>query len=164
MPTPSDSVTHLPYVASSQIGHSSHTTCPPDTMDRRGEYVPYVGDSLRHDSPGSESQPVDDPQHLEPEPSTQLDSTNHSSTLPKMPGALLYDNEDYLSSSSGEISEVGSGDSIDTVRPQLPEHGQSPMSLRQESASLPAAPGVHRLPRVRPMLSTDQQRLKADPS
>lgn len=71
-----------------------------------------------------------------------------------MPGVLPDDSEDYLSSSSGEISEASSSDSVDTVRQQTGEPTQSLMSIQQESAGLSAASDIHGLPRMIPTLTS----------
>ncbi|KAL8832086.1 MAG: hypothetical protein Q9170_005023 [Blastenia crenularia] len=119
MPTPSDSVTHVPFTPSNHLGYSSHATCPPDIRDRESEYGQSLERDSRHTSPGPAPQHS---QHSESEPSSHTALTNNNNSANrKMPGALLDDHEDYLSSSSGEISETSSGDSIDTVRPQIPE-------------------------------------------
>ncbi|KAI4197866.1 MAG: hypothetical protein LQ346_002880 [Caloplaca aetnensis] len=72
-----------------------------------------------------------------------------------MPGALtLDDHEGYLSSSSGEISEPTSHDSMDTVRPQNEEEPRqeeetrpSSKPLQEEYENLPPPSDIHRLPR-----------------
>ncbi|KAL8722478.1 MAG: hypothetical protein Q9225_001042 [Loekoesia sp. 1 TL-2023] len=153
MPTPSDSVTLPPFVPSSQNGYGTHTTCPSDAMDRGSEYTRYVEPDPMHAAPGSESLPMEDPQPAQPESSTHLDSTNNNPTQSKMPGALVDDSEDYLSSSSGEVSEASSSDSVDTVRPQIAEPSQGLVSLQQESTPLPAASGF-RLTTDHPTLTT----------
>ncbi|KAL8948676.1 MAG: hypothetical protein Q9222_005159 [Ikaeria aurantiellina] len=59
------------------------------------------------------------------------------------------DNEGYMSSSSGEISEPSSGDSMETERAPSVEHTQDPASLQQEVAGRPDSPrSIHDLPRV----------------
>ncbi|KAL9002232.1 MAG: hypothetical protein Q9188_004830 [Gyalolechia gomerana] len=92
--------------------------------------------------------------HSEQDSSLPPNSINNLLAPPKMPGALPDDSEDYLSSSSGEISEASSSDSVDTVRPQTAEPSQSLMSLQQESAGLPAASDIHGLPRMIPTLTS----------
>lgn len=148
MPTPSDSVIHAPF----QPGHSLHITCPPDAMGR-SEYNHFAGPSPRHAGPGSESRRMGLPQHSDQESSIPPNSINNLLAPPKMPGALPDDSEDYLSSSSGEIFEASSSDSVDTARPQTAEPSQSLMSVQQESAGLPAASDIHGLPRVRSILT-----------
>ncbi|KAL9018289.1 MAG: hypothetical protein Q9185_004392 [Variospora sp. 1 TL-2023] len=67
-----------------------------------------------------------------------------------MPGTLnLDDHEDYLSSSSGEISESASHDSMDTVRPEA-EQGEQRQETHEEHETLPPPSDIHGLPRVRP--------------
>ncbi|KAL8931774.1 MAG: hypothetical protein Q9211_006740 [Gyalolechia sp. 1 TL-2023] len=122
-------------------------------MDR-SEYNHYVGPNLRHAASGSELQRMELSQHSEPESSIPPNSINNLLAPPKMPGALPDDSEDYLSSSSGEISEASSSDSVDTVRPQTAEPNQSLMSLQQESAGLPAASDIHGLSRMIPTLTS----------
>ncbi|KAL8975808.1 MAG: hypothetical protein Q9177_006987, partial [Variospora cf. flavescens] len=76
-------------------------------------------DNSEQGSPGPTPRQTEAQQRSEPEPSTRIDSTNDISTSSKMPGTLnLDDHEDYLSSSSGEISESASHDSMDTMRPE----------------------------------------------
>ncbi|KAI4170471.1 MAG: hypothetical protein LQ343_004974 [Gyalolechia ehrenbergii] len=149
MPTPSDSVIHAPF----QPGHSLHITCPPDAMGR-SEYNHFAGPSPRHAGPGSESRRMGLPQHSDQESSIPPNSINNLLAPPKMPGALPDDSEDYLSSSSGEIFEASSSDSVDTARPQTAEPSQSLMSVQQESAGLPAASDIHGLPRMIPTLTS----------
>ncbi|KAL8929899.1 MAG: hypothetical protein Q9208_001043 [Pyrenodesmia sp. 3 TL-2023] len=79
-----------------------------------------------------------------------------------MPGALtLDDHEGYLSSSSGEISESTSHDSMDTVRPQNEEEPRQEEELRpsskplqEEYENLPPPSDIHRLPRMIPLLTS----------
>ncbi|KAL8939381.1 MAG: hypothetical protein Q9216_003394 [Gyalolechia sp. 2 TL-2023] len=149
MPTPSDSVILAPF----QSGYTSHITCPPDAIDR-SEPSRYAGPSPRHAEPGSESRRMELSQHADPESSIPPNSIDNLLAPPKMPSALPDDSEDYLSSSSGEISEASSSDSVDTVRPQTAEPSQSLMSLQQESAGLPAASDIHGLPRMIPTLTS----------
>lgn len=100
------------------------------------------------------SRQMEDPQPSAPEPSPHPDLTNDTPTLPKMPGTLtLDDHEDDLSSSSGEISEPSSHDSMDTVRPQNEEETgqevrQSTEPLIEEYENLPPPSDIHGLPRV----------------
>ncbi|KAI4189662.1 MAG: hypothetical protein L6R41_001322 [Letrouitia leprolyta] len=152
MPTPSDSVIHAPF----QPGHSLHITCPPDAGLDRDEYdhYQYAGPSPRLAGQRSESRPSEHASHAESESSMPSNSIDNLLAPPKMPGILPEDSEDYLSSSSGEISEASSSDSVDTVRPQTAEPNQSLMSIQQESAGLPAASDIHGLPRMVPTLTS----------
>lgn len=154
MPTPSDSVIHAPF----QPGHSLHITCPPDAGLDRDEYdhYQYAGPSPRLAGQRSESRPSEHASHAESESSMPSNSIDNLLAPPKMPGILPEDSEDYLSSSSGEISEASSSDSVDTVRPQTAEPNQSLMSIQQESAGLPAASDIHGLPRVSLILSSSR--------
>ncbi|KAI4140011.1 MAG: hypothetical protein LQ341_003990, partial [Variospora aurantia] len=104
-------------------------------------------DNSEQGSPGPTPRQTEAQQRSEPEPSTQIDSTNDISTSSKMPGTLnLDDHEDYLSSSSGEISESASHDSMDTVRPEA-EQGEQCQETHEEHETLPPPSDIHGLPR-----------------
>lgn len=150
MPTPNNSVLHSPFIHPPHLGRISHTTCPPDVCDTRSDHDQPAMDNSEQGSPGPTSRQTEAQQRSEPEPSTHIDSTNDISTSSKMPGTLnLDDHEDYLSSSSGEISESASHDSMDTVRPEA-EQGEQRQESNEEHETLPPPSDIHGLPRVRP--------------
>lgn len=160
MPTPNDSVIHTPFIHPPHLSRNSHTTCPPDVRDTETEYDQYTMDTSREGqgSPGPASRQMESQQPSEPEPATPIDSNNDTPTSSKMPGTLtIDDHEDYLSSSSGEISESASHEPVDTVRPEAEQGEQrqqtheSPESSHEEHESLPPPSDIHGLPRVRPI-------------
>lgn len=169
MPTPSDSVVHNPFVRSPSQGHSSHTTCPPDVRDSRSEYGYHTMDFPGRASPSSAPRQVEDQQPSEAEPSTHAQVTNNNPQPPKMPGAVVYDTDDYLSS-SGELSEASSHDAVDTVRPptEVGPQGeglpQNTEAIQEEYENLPPPSDIHGLPRVRPIPTNIRSASQSDSS
>ncbi len=156
MPTPNNDVVHTPFISPSHIGHRLHSTCPPDVRDSTSEYEYCAAGVPSRAGPGPATRQPQDPCPSESEPSPHSHLISNTLTPPKMPGALaLDDHEGYLSSSSGEISEPISHDSMDTVRPQNEEEPRqeedtrsSSKPLQEDYENLPPPSDIHRLPRV----------------
>lgn len=148
MPTPSDSGAPTSFVPSSYLEHSSHTTCPPENTDWR---IGYDELSEREIDPLARPAPRDlegPTQQDEAESSTPMDLTTNEPLPPKMPTAAA-DNEDWLSSSSADLSEASSGDSAATERPNRADQSQSPMPMQQEITSYTDSTDIsYGLPRV----------------
>ncbi|KAL8959160.1 MAG: hypothetical protein Q9193_003928 [Seirophora villosa] len=124
--------------------------------DTERDYDQYTMDTSREGqgSPGPASRQMESQQPSEPEPATPIDSNNDTPTSSKMPGTLaIDDHEDYLSSSSGEISESASHEPVDTVRPEAEQGEQrqqtheNPETSHEEHESLPPPSDIHGLPR-----------------
>ncbi|KAL8693252.1 MAG: hypothetical protein Q9218_001886 [Villophora microphyllina] len=155
MPTPNDRRTPPPYISPAGYQSAPHNTCPPENGNWRSENDECTE---RDAEPAPRAPWETDPliQHDEPESSTSMDLTSDEPSSSKMPTAQDY-NEEYMSSSNSELSEIGSGDSADTERPPRSDRSEksaSPVPMAEEPTDSNSFDVGYGLPRLIPTITS----------